>query len=233
MPNWVKNVIETDTKTLNDIMNKYSDKGVLTFHKIIPMPEELDIESSSNGKCGLIYLYLETNDEKRKSKLNEVFKSMSIFENIEDDGLYKNIIQNINERRKNKKDYNECISLANKYIDNYEKYGYVNWYEWCCDKWGTKWDLSEFTVCDDSIAFETAWDFPKSIVLKLSKEFPKSTFHCKFADELNPENSGIINIKNGKILDAKYHLSSDKIKDICHTRFYNPLQEENQNEIEI
>jgi len=53
-----------------------------------------------------------------------------------------------------------------------EKYGYADWYSWCVDNWGTKWDTETYGVDelnieegDDglytlSIGFDTAWSPP-------------------------------------------------------------------------
>jgi hypothetical protein len=41
-----------------------------------------------------------------------------------------------------------------------------NWYDWCCTNWGTKWDITNPSVDDDSeedsitISFDTAWAPP-------------------------------------------------------------------------
>ncbi len=46
-----------------------------------------------------------------------------------------------------------------------KKHGYSDWYGWACDKWGTKWDISEFYGMDrqgDTISFGfcSAWSPP-------------------------------------------------------------------------
>jgi hypothetical protein len=49
---------------------------------------------------------------------------------------------------------------------NLEKYGYENWYDWCVDNWGTKWDIDteagESYVSGDTFYanFDTAWSPP-------------------------------------------------------------------------
>ena len=44
-------------------------------------------------------------------------------------------------------------------------YGHENWYDWACDNWSTKWDISEFYGVDRqgdtiSFAFSSAWSPP-------------------------------------------------------------------------
>ena len=46
-----------------------------------------------------------------------------------------------------------------------------NWYDWCCSNWGTKWDVTEPFVSDDTeedsitLSFDTAWA-PPSIAFR-------------------------------------------------------------------
>jgi hypothetical protein len=49
-----------------------------------------------------------------------------------------------------------------------EKYGFANWYDWCVNTWGTKWDIDNNgngeTLAEGAtevtISFQTAWSFP-------------------------------------------------------------------------
>lgn len=214
MPNWVKSIIKTKPETLNNVMEKYFDKDEFSLNKVIPMPKDLDVDKCSTGEYGLIYLYLDTKDYKIKSEINEIFKSLNPFnKDIEDDSLYKNVIKN----EVPPMDKKECIDLANKYISNYKKYGHCTWYEWRCDKWGTKWDVSDFSKSSDTMIFETAWAFPWEVILELSKKYPESIFECKYADEGIKENSGIFNIQDGEIIQGIYDITEEQIEEIWNT----------------
>ena len=53
----------------------------------------------------------------------------------------------------------------NKARANRIRYGYDNWYDWRCENWSTKWDISEFYGVDRqgdtiSFAFSSAWSPP-------------------------------------------------------------------------
>ena len=57
-----------------------------------------------------------------------------------------------------------------------KEYGYDNWYDWCVDNWGTKWDVDcgegdwwENTI---SYEFDTAWSPPEGIYNALVKQYP-------------------------------------------------------------
>lgn len=59
---------------------------------------------------------------------------------------------------------------------NLEQYGYKNWYDFCVDEWGTKWDV-QFDSCevsDDGLelegSFESAWAPPIGVYDALVNE---------------------------------------------------------------
>ena len=61
----------------------------------------------------------------------------------------------------------EQIQLVAAEAANLEHHGFKNWYDWCCVKWGTKWDFGPDnppTRLDDDgvlrVGFESAWTPP-------------------------------------------------------------------------
>ena len=56
---------------------------------------------------------------------------------------------------------------------NRDKYGYANWYDWCVNEWGTKWDLgnsqgiNSWTDTDLVVYFDSAWSPPIAAYEKL------------------------------------------------------------------
>ena len=73
---------------------------------------------------------------------------------------------------------------------NLKKYGYKNWYDWNCDKWGTKWDTARAQI-DEAIEhegevriyFETAWAPPLAWLKEISKKYPLLTFKMHVSEE--------------------------------------------------
>lgn len=68
-----------------------------------------------------------------------------------------------------------------------DKYGYADWYDFKCTRWGTKWNLSEVEVIetDDNVLemrFDTAWSPPEGIILQLSILFPELHFELWSCD---------------------------------------------------
>lgn len=69
----------------------------------------------------------------------------------------------------------EQIELERKTKENLEKYGAGNWYDFCVNKWGTKWDVNVGGECDrdeDGLgfngSFDSAWSPPMGIVEELT-----------------------------------------------------------------
>ena len=63
-------------------------------------------------------------------------------------------------------------ALEAQEADNLKQYGYKNWYDFCVNEWGTKWDLCDVQVnrIDDetvSLNFDTAWSPPIEAYEKL------------------------------------------------------------------
>ena len=74
------------------------------------------------------------------------------------------------------------------------RYGYPSWYEWNCDKWGTKWNAYEINTdgaSDNFIEFETAWSAPFPIIERLAECFPNVGIRHLWADEDTGSNCGI------------------------------------------
>jgi hypothetical protein len=61
-------------------------------------------------------------------------------------------------------------------------------YDWCWDRWGTKWSAYNVSVdiClsgEIALCFDTAWHFPEPIFLRLEEMFPFLIFSVKYFDE--------------------------------------------------
>ena len=56
-----------------------------------------------------------------------------------------------------------------------EKYGHDNWYDWCVDNWGTKWNCEVHYADEKCISFSTAWSPPigaiKTLAILTGRDF--------------------------------------------------------------
>jgi len=70
----------------------------------------------------------------------------------------------------------EQKELERKTAENLEKYGYGNWYDFCCGEWGTKWDVGgdgQSDIHPDGkmlhTSFDSAWSPPVNAYVKLEE----------------------------------------------------------------
>lgn len=180
MPNNVRNRLkivgkkEQIQKVLEAIKG---GRDVIDFNKIIPMPSELNIPSSSYGEIGLAII-----KKKLGAKTSE----------IED--VY---LQRLNEFSDDTKE--RMINAGFNYLRNMIKYDCPTWYEWCRRNWNTKWNAYDTELKDDNeVWFNTAWNnVAEKIIRKLSLMFPCVIFEYSFADEDVACNCGSATFKDG------------------------------------
>ena len=187
MPNWCRNtvIIEGPKRKINEFINKVTTIGEtpvetnhFDFEKILPVPEDLNVEKSSVGDLGLKML-TRPNDED-----TERFEKM--------DSEYKA----------------RAIKLGSIYRKNIEKHGCLTWYEWCCNNWGTKWNSSateEWTISENfpgcmKVCFDTAWGPPYELIAEASRQYPDITFRIS-SDEPGMQMKGTEIYKNGILIE--------------------------------
>ena len=87
---------------------------------------------------------------------------------------------------------NEAITEA-KSRSLKKKFGADNWYDWSCNAWGTKWNVSEtfaltYTLQRSGqygvrIDYDTAWCPPYGILKKLQENWPELKIRTKWSEE--------------------------------------------------
>lgn len=104
--------------------------------------------------------------------------------------------------------YDELVQRnAEGYAKNQEniaKYGYGDWYDWNCAKWGTKWGACEVSITDVgdefcNIKYESAWSPASGLIAKISSLFPKLMFSITFTEESDAF-AGVEVFVNGEII---------------------------------
>ena len=82
MPNWVKNILSVSGQA-EDLSTFITDiasmDDAFDFGRLIPMPDDLQIESGSSGQHGLEYLYLQESDPAEKEHIDQVYHSINPF----------------------------------------------------------------------------------------------------------------------------------------------------------
>lgn len=226
MPNHVTNEIriEGTKERINELLSNIKDDAknhegtnTIDFKKVIPMPKDLEIESSSTQIRGLDYClvilhpdgdYLEprlTWDQYNTliDKLNST-GSIRTYDEETIKKLFDNrdeIVFNVTEAQK---------SLGAKAIINTLKFGYPDWYYWSLANWGTKWNAYDYEAREDNmLVFHTAWSPAYPITYALSEQYPDLTFVHRGADEGEGYVFPIIEFKNGEA-----NISQDETFDI-------------------
>lgn len=88
-------------------------------------------------------------------------------------------------------DFNKIIPMPD---------GNTDWYSWCIDKWGTKWNAySQEVGLEGEIIFQTAWSNPYPIIEALSNKYPDAEFNLRYADEDFGQNVGEYSMKDGEV----------------------------------
>ena len=212
MPNWVVNKIkfsgtkENIDKVLDIIKG---DDDVIDFNKLIPMPKSLNLTSGSITNESIVYALNQKGVEERNHVIEKLKNTRCYFY-----GNYYNTIKNIDNERieralerfnsDRRSPFDQSIyeelgiktfdDLGNAYIDNILEYGYDTWYDWSCDKWGTKWGACEsYMETENTLMFNTAWSAPFPILKKLAEicHENKVEFAGKWADEDTGCNTGV------------------------------------------
>lgn len=191
MPNWVTNNIEV-TGNANDIQEFLefvkSDENIFDFNKIIPQPESLNVDAGSSNSED-IYWYLSDKgtlsvDAVRKNPLSRIINGILI------DPKWINTVAERIAEREEKPSY----EMGKQLCGNYARYGAINWYDWRCKVWGTKWNAVDAYISNYKsgvhISFDTAWSMPDGIFEVLCEKFPNLEMQGEFADEDIGNNCG-------------------------------------------
>lgn len=180
-----KKVIEAMT-SIKGVDEETKKTASIDFNKIIEKPKSLDIQSGSSGWTAAFLLFGITERLGSQSHALEAARFASW----------------------SKEQQEEAIKLAFAYKENKETHGHTTWYEWCCDKWGTKWnayDTPDARDTFDTVHFSTAWSCPHPVIEALSRKFPTLTFEIEWADEDTGNNAGWFRYKNGNaIVNAEF-----------------------------
>lgn len=182
-------------KMLHDMRREGQPLGSFDFNKLLPMPEELNMESGSRTYKGqkLVTEYHQVLEDLERQK-----PSLSPEE-------YTRGIEQIEELYQEKRMTDpEIWALGERAYINVQKFGSPTWHDWCNRNWGTKWNAYQphpLREDDHTMCFFTAWDAVLGIITLLSKKYPEQTITYRWADEDIGYNVGEFILKGGEIID--------------------------------
>ena len=95
-----------------------------------------------------------------------------------------------------------------KYLE--DKYGADNWYDWCYENWGCKWDIDDLSIDSQTdeeacISYVTAWNPNYEFISSLGLKFPNLTFELEY-DEPLMELAGTFIVKNDTCDDIDWFI---------------------------
>lgn len=153
MPNWCFNYLNMNEED----MKKYvlNEDGKVDFNIICPMPEPLNVASGSSNDTDIcVYvsnkLTIPVEEAKEDPYVRECFP----------EGWFEREYERAS--KFNEKVLGAAYERGKVLIDNYNKYGAITWYNWCCDNWGVKWNAKSTYLDSDInvVYFETPWGPP-------------------------------------------------------------------------
>lgn len=212
MPNHVHNVLtvlgataDECKKILKSIQDDEEGGGSISFQKIIPMPESLNITSGSETDNSLELLLTMKNPDTPNYGLSKIEKK-----------VFETTVERLNESRLFTK-YNDhlepgvveqllengvTVAEGEKALKNLLEYGAKDWYDWRIKNWSTKWNAYDFgNEHLDYVVFNTAWSTPLPVILELSKKHRLQQFELEYADEDIGYNCGSLIIENGEVIE--------------------------------
>lgn len=222
MPNHVINEIrlKTNPKTLSRILrdicredldengNKIPAYGTIDFNRIVPMPEDLNIEAGSKTFMAV---------EVRLTALNPDVDWFGDPEEKMEKKEYEDLLFRINEARIFSRHVGDlrpeslteealgfppadAMKMGKQAIRNFETYGALTWYEWRTnpDHWNTKWNAYDCEYLGAGVLrFQTAWSAPHPVIRALASAYPEVCITHEWADEDIGYNCGRVRYEHG------------------------------------
>jgi hypothetical protein len=237
MPNNITNVIvfnNMSKQRFDELQDKIRvdsgfgeelDKSIpsIDFNKLIPMPEDLNIDSGSIADRA-ICAFLSVINPDNNTITNPDYLVLRDMYKCESPYSFARLIANIQKTQKIITIFPESIcksehelkasdvALGKRYFDNMSKYGHMTWYSWCCANWGTKWNSYNYQyyaennikpkfIPEDTnyIIFDTAWHSVPFILHVLAKMIPDVTLDYWYADEDTGCNTGHLVFEGDKV----------------------------------
>lgn len=195
MANNVTNILELkgSKENIDFFKSEFGEKNNnIDFNTIIPMPEELNIEST---------LHTDFIVGEFKSPIDNSLQRIR--------NWYKGIKEE--DKPKIEKEFYQGIL-------NYLKYGHQTWYTWRLENWGTKWNAYNVLFKNNKIKFDTAWNPVPSVVSAMAKQHPNVKIRYIYADEDTGYNVGLYNFENGSVISKK--VLSEGSKEAYDLAFY-------------
>lgn len=187
MPNYAWNRMSMKASDYKKYVEGIDEDGnpTVDFNVLIPMPKCYEGIPSGTETDMAFVCYVSNKLEKGwtyvAEKINELLPNANKYKfssyKIDYDRLSSDV------------DLDTLYSKGEQIVENIKNYNAIDWYDWCCDNWGTKWNAFDVEVEDIDeendicwFKFTTAWCAPEGWIKELSK-------HCDFTINCEVEGS--------------------------------------------
>jgi hypothetical protein len=196
MPNWCENRLTIKGPNVKQVLDaiKGTDADgtplLFDFEQVVPMPEALrEVDAGTRSEIALLC----ASGEELGSKWRQ-YAWTGGATTVEQLCQYCGW------------DFEEMVRLGHQLLDNQRRFGAKDWYEWACEKWGTKWNATDVSLDEEGdevavLMFRTAWSPPFPIIEALSVRFPEHTFSLDYS-EFMVGFRGYIEGRGGEVLGA-------------------------------
>lgn len=189
MPNYTWNHMSMKASDYKKYVERIDEDGKTTvdFNVLIPMPKSYEgIASSTETDRSFVY-YI--SDELKLSQAETMAKIKALLPNYPKWRYGGYVTTYMTLRKRPITDIRAALDLGKQVLENIKNYGAIDWYDWCCDNWSTKWNAFDVEVEDIDeesdicwFKFTTAWCPPERWIIELSK-------HCDFTLSCEVEGS--------------------------------------------
>lgn len=190
-PDAVKKVLEAISGTFESGNPMYID-----FNRIKPMPESLMIESGSNTDVSMSLYSMVKHGMESTPILEWTAKSI---QNMLDEANLPFTNDGIRQFVQDTEQGQMLYKLGETGQSNLEQYGAANWYNWCINEWGTKWNAYEQSIAGNTITFLTAWSGVPELLQQVAAQHPDIEFEYMYADEDWGQNTGEFTFKGADV----------------------------------
>ena len=134
------------------------------------------------------------------------------------------------------------IALEAKEKSNREKYGYANWYDFCVNEWGTKWDVDAYEGEDVkvedgklSFGFDSAWAPPINLYEKMFEQgYNLKAFYWEpgmcFCGKFDADGDDYYDYSNMKAAELREEIDPELDEVMAITEGLEQWEEENKEE---
>lgn len=213
MPNWTTNTVTiTGAKPVLEKVKELleSKDFVFDFDKIKPMPKSLNIESGGIMTCAMTMASNKPTSAAYKRAKEQIRLPYTMHQMP---AGYSAVLTTDA----------DVIAVGKLYLENKEKYGATTWYDWNCDNWGTKWNVSDDVLDSESDTelvyyFNTAWSAPIAVLQTLSKQFPDVLIKLEstYEDDM-PYNIYVTEFQKGETSDCGMYVDEEHKADYEET----------------